>query len=705
MNPSLNSASPSPRPNRLIHEKSPYLLQHAYNPVDWRAWGAEAFEAARRENKPIFLSIGYSTCHWCHVMEHESFEDAGVAALMNDAFICIKVDREERPDIDNVYMKVCQMVTGSGGWPLTIVMTPDQKPFFAGTYIPKEDNYGRMGLLGLIPRIQEHWRLQRENVAQSSEEIFAALEKASVPASGGALDESAIDAAFAELSGRFDGRHGGFGTAPKFPTPHTLLFLLRYWKRRGEARALEMVEKTLDGMRRGGIYDHVGFGFHRYSTDASWLVPHFEKMLYDQALLALAYSEAYQATRKEEYGRAIREILTYVSRDLTSPEGGFFSAEDADSEGREGKFYLWKRSEIGQVLRPDEAALVDGAFGVAPAGNFNEQGTGGTNGENILHPPEPPAASAARVGISPAEWERRWQGAREKLFAAREARPRPHRDDKILADWNGLMIAAFARAALVLGEQRYHETARRAADFVLRRMRSAQGGLLHRYREGDAAVEGHLDDYAFMTWGMIDLYEATFDARYLETALDLNSRAIRDFWDDQSGGFYFTAEGSERVLVRSKEIYDGAVPSGNSVMMLNLLRLARMTGRSDLEDMAERTARAFGRTVSQSPAAYTQLMVALDFALGPAFEVVISGNPQAEDTRAMLQALRSQFIPNKVALLRPDVPDGGDLARLAPFTQSQASIDGKATAYVCRNFHCELPTTDAAQMLASLATS
>jgi uncharacterized protein len=705
MDSATSITSPGPRPNRLIHEKSPYLLQHAFNPVDWHAWGAEAFEAARREDKPIFLSIGYSTCHWCHVMEHESFEDAAVAALMNDAFICIKVDREERPDIDNAYMKVCQMVTGSGGWPLTIVMTSDQKPFFAGTYIPKEDRFGRMGMMGLIPRIQEYWRLRREEVAQSCEEILAALEKASAPSSGGELDESALEAAFEELSGRFDGRHGGFGTAPKFPTPHTLLFLLRYWKRHGEARALEMAERTLDGMRRGGIYDHIGFGFHRYSTDASWLVPHFEKMLYDQALLTLAYTEAYQATRKEEYGKTAREILAYVARDLTSAQGGFFSAEDADSEGEEGKFYLWTEREIDDALGREEAELVKNAFGLAPDGNFTDQQTGGTNGQNILHQPESAAATAARLGISPADFESRWQAAREKLFALRETRVHPHKDDKILADWNGLMIAAFARAAQILGRPLYHEIAGRAADFILTHMRSPQGGLLHRYREGEAAVEGHLDDYAFMTWGLIELYEATFKTRHLEAALDLNDRAIWNFWDDQNGGFYFTAKNSEKVLVRSKEIYDGAVPSGNSVMMLNLLRLGRMTGRSDLEEMASQTARAFGGAVRQSSAAYTQLMVALDFAVGPAFEVVISGNPQAEDTRAMLEALRGHFVPNKVVLLRSDAPEGGDLARLAAFTQSQTSIDGKATAYICKHFRCNSPTTDIATMLRNLSSA
>ena len=693
------------RSNRLINEKSPYLLQHAYNPVDWFAWKDESFETAKSEDKPIFLSIGYSTCHWCHVMERESFEDPEVAALMNETFISIKVDREERPEIDNVYMKVCQMVTGSGGWPLTIIMTPDQKPFFAATYIPKEDHYGRMGMMSLIPRIREYWKTRRDEAVNSSEEIVAALRKVSAPLSSGALDEQALEMAFKELRARFDERHGGFGNAPKFPTPHNLLFLLRYWKRHDSADSLQMAERTLEGMRKGGIYDHVGFGFHRYSTDARWLVPHFEKMLYDQALLALAYTEAYQATRKREYARTTQEILTYVSRDLTSSEGGFYSAEDADSEGMEGKFYLWTESEIRRVLGADEAALLARAFNVSTEGNFTEPGSSGPEGGNILHLPEPPAVIALRLGISVQEYENRWQAARAKLFEARERRVHPHKDDKTLADWSGLMIAAFARAGQVLGESRYVETARRAAEFVLSRMRLPDGGLLHSYRAGRASVDGNLDDYAFLAWALIELYETTFNVEYLEIAVDLITRTLRDFWDDDQGGFYFTARTSEEVLVRSKEIYDGAAPSGNSVSVLNLVRLARMTGRSEFEDRAWQTARAFGRTIRESPAAYTQMMVGLDFAIGPSFEVVVSGKQEAQDTRAMLVALRSHFIPNKSVLLRPEAPDGGKLARLAAFTQSQTSLEGKATAYVCQNFRCNRPTTDPSAMLKQLGAS
>jgi uncharacterized protein len=690
------------RSNRLINEKSPYLLQHAYNPVDWYAWRDETFEAAKSEDKPIFLSIGYSTCHWCHVMERESFEDPEVADLMNKTFISVKVDREERPEIDNVYMKVCQMVTGSGGWPLTIIMTPDQRPFFAATYIPKENHFGRMGMMSLIPRIREYWTTRREEVVNSSEEIVAALRKISAPVSSGALDEQVLDMAFKELRARFDDRCGGFGNAPKFPTPHNLLFLLRYWKRRDSAEALQMVERTLDGMRGGGIYDHVGFGFHRYSTDARWLVPHFEKMLYDQALLALAFTEAHQATQRREYARTAQEILTYVSRDLTSPEGAFYSAEDADSEGVEGKFYLWKESEVKRLLSAEEADMVLQAFHVSPEGSFAEPGSAGPEGGNILHQSESRAVIASRLGMSVEEYEVRWQAARKRLFDARERRVHPHKDDKTLADWNGLVIAAFARAGQVLGESRYVETARRAAEFVLASMRLPDGRLLHCYREWEASVDGNLDDYAFMTWGLIELYEASFNVEYLEIAVDLITRTLDDFWDDDQGGFYFTARTSEKVLVRSKEIYDGAVPSGNSVAVLNLIRLSRMTGRSEFEDKAWQTARAFGRAIRESPGAYTQMMVGLDFAIGPSFEVVVTGKQEAQDTHAMLDALRSHFIPNRAVLLRSETPDGDRLARLAAFTQSQDSIDGKATAYVCQNFRCNLPTTDPFEMLKQL---
>ncbi len=688
------------KPNGLIHEKSPYLLQHAYNPVDWYPWGAEAFEKAEGENKPVFLSIGYSTCHWCHVMERESFEDPEVARLMNQAFVSIKVDREERPDIDGIYMNVCQMLTGSGGWPLTIVMTPDRKPFFAGTYIPKDDRFGRMGMLTLVPRIQRAWAAQHQEILNSADQIVAGLRSLTAEAGGENPGSSILTTAYQQLASRFDATYGGFGNAPKFPTPHNLSFLLRYWKRSRDPRPLEMVEKTLQAMRQGGIYDHLGFGFHRYSTDAQWLVPHFEKMLYDQALLAMAYTEAFQATGKEEYEATAREILTYVLRDMTSRGGGFYSAEDADSEGQEGKSYVWTLEKISQILGAQEAELTVRVFNITAGGNFSEHGTEST-GENILHRTQPLGQLAAEWGTTEQELEERLEAARKQLFAYREKRPHPHKDDKILTDWNGLMIAALAKAAQAFAEPGYAEAARRAADFILKNLRTPEGRLLHRYRDGEAAVPAHVDDYAFLIWGLIELYEARFEVKDLQTALDLNRQVIDHFWDQKGGGFYFTADDAERLLVRQKEIYDGAVPSGNSVQMLNLLRLGRMTANADFEEKAAQICRAFSKMVTQSPSAFTQLMVGLDFAVGPSLEVVIAGDPQAADTLEMLQALRTRFAPNKVVLLRPS-DQAAEITRLAEFTRYQSSLQGRATAYVCRNYQCKLRTTDVSEMLRSL---
>ncbi len=688
--------------NRLKSEKSPYLLQHARNPVDWYPWGSEAFETARREKKPIFLSIGYSTCHWCHVMEHESFEDPQVARLMNEVFVSIKVDREERPDLDNIYMTVCQMMTGSGGWPLTIVMTPDKKPFFAGTYFPKESRHGRIGMLDLIPRIQEIWMKRHDEVTKSADQITTALQQHSRNEPGEELGELTLRAAYERLAQRFDEQHGGFGSAPKFPTPHNLLFLLRYWRRSGNEKALGMVEKTLQAMRRGGIYDHIGFGFHRYSTDPLWLVPHFEKMLYDQALLGMVYTEAYQASGRREYGKTAREIFSYVLRDMRSPEGTFYSAEDADSEGEEGKFYLWAEEEIQQVLSEEEARLVMAAFAVERRGNFNEEATGKRGGTNILHLKRGLHEIGSDLKIPEEQLRARLENARGKLSAAREKRVHPHKDDKILLDWNGLMIAALAKGARVLDEPGYAEAAKGALDFIFKNMRNADGRLLHRYRDGQAALPATVDDYAFLIWGMIELYETTFEVRYLRTALKLNDDLLKHFWDDKAGGFYFTADDAEKLLVRQKDTYDGAIPSGNSAAALNLLRLGRITAKADFEEKAAKIGRAFSKAVKQMPSAYTQLLLAVDFALGPSYEVVIVGKWGADDTKAMIRALRGHFVPNKVVLFRPSGEESPDITRLAGYTKYQSSIDGKATAYVCLNYTCKLPTTDSGKMLEML---
>ena len=686
-------------PNRLIEEPSPYLRQHADNPVDWYPWGPEAFERAKREDKPIFLSIGYSTCHWCHVMAHESFERAEVARLMNETFVSIKVDREERPDIDNVYMRVCQVMTGSGGWPLTIITTPDKKPFFAATYIPRESRFGLQGMMELIPHIREIWATRRGEVSNLSDKITAELQQTSQDTASGELDETTLKVACKQLAGSFDQQHGGFSYAPKFPTPHNLLFLLRYWKHSVSKTALDMVEQTLQAMRRGGIYDHIGFGFHRYSTDSQWLVPHFEKMLYDQAMLAMAYIEAYQATGKEDYERTAREIFSYVLRNMTSPEGGFYSAEDADSEGVEGKFYLWTQEQVRQVLGNEEAHFVAQVFNIEKDGNYMAETTGKKNGDNILHLRKPIEEIASDLNLSQQDFQARLKVARQKLFSYRNKRVHPLKDDKILTDWNGLMIAALAKGAQAFDEPQYAEVSRRAADFILGNMRKANGRLWHRHRGERTGVDANLDDYAFLTWGLIELYEATFDTNHLRCALELTSDMLKHFWDEDGGGFYLVPDDGESLLVRKKEIYDGAVPSGNSVAMLNLLRLGRMTANSDFEEKAAEIGRAFSRSVKQSPAAHCQLMIGLEFAIGPCYEVVIAGKSQAEDTRTMVRALRTHFLPNKVLLLNPTDRESTEIAKLAEFAKNQSSIGGKATAYVCLNGSCKSPTTDINKML------
>jgi uncharacterized protein YyaL (SSP411 family) len=685
--------------NRLALEKSPYLLQHAGNPVDWYPWSEEAFEKAKRENKPVFLSIGYSTCHWCHVMAHESFENPEVAKLMNETFVSVKVDREERPDIDSAYMTVCQMLTGSGGWPLSIILTPDKEPFFAATYIPKETRFGRAGMLTLIPRIKELWSTRQTEALSSAAEVVSSLKNNLSEAPGVDLDEPLLHLAYTQLLERFDEQQGGFSTAPKFPTPHNLLFLLRYWKRTGTEQALMMVEKTLQAMRNGGIYDHIGFGFHRYSTDSRWLVPHFEKMLYDQALLAISYTEAYQATKKAEYAQTTHEIFTYVIRDMTSPEGVFYSAEDADSEGEEGKFYLWTKGEIQKVLSPERAEIAIKLFDITADGNFNDEATDQKTGRNILHLTKSIDELSSDMSMSAPDLRAQIKEIREKLFTYRQKRIHPHKDDKILTDWNGLMIAALAKGSQVMNEPRYVKAARRAADFILNRMLTPEGRLYHRYRDGEAALVAHVDDYAFFIYGLLELYEATFDVHYLDASLKLNGILLRHFWDEENGGFYFTADDGEMLLMRQKEIYDGAVPSGNSIAMLNLLRLGQITTHADYEEKAAEIGRTFYENVRQLPSAYTQLMVAADFAIGPSYEVVIAGDPRASDMKQMLEALRKIFVPNKVIVLRPTDTKTPMIDRIVPIIKSYSSIEGKATAYVCQNHYCQLPTQDTYSML------
>ncbi len=683
--------------NRLINEKSPYLLQHAHNPVNWYPWCDEAFTRAAEENKPVFLSIGYSTCHWCHVMEKESFEDIEVAELMNREVIAVKVDREERPDLDNVYMTACQILTGNGGWPLTIIMTPDKVPFFAGTYIPKNTRFGRTGLMELIPRVRDVWQNRKNDVLASAERIQGALKSVDVLAPGQKPDESMLDNAYKELEGRFDNEFGGFGDAPKFPGAHNLLFLLRYWKRTGNKNALEMVEKTLLNMRKGGIYDHIGFGFHRYSTDRKWLLPHFEKMLYDQAMLAIAYMETYQATGKSEYGSTAKEIFTHVLRDMTSPGGGFYSALDADSEGEEGRFYVWTERELRKITGNSADPFIE-FYNIKKEGNFKEEATGKTTGENILYVSRPVEQVANELNISLSELDEILSQAGKRLFEEREKRVHPYRDDKILTDWNGLMIAAFSVGSRVFDDRKYADAAKRAADFILNKMYKKDGTLLHRYRERDAAIEGNADDYAFLIWGLTELYEATFEVKYLKHAIQLNDYFITHFRDRKRGGFFFTPDNGEDLLVRKREIYDGAIPSGNSVAMLNLIRLARITGRTDLEEYAEETGAAFSDATGRMPSAHTFLMCALEFASGPSCEVVITGSEESDDTVEMLKALHKKYFPGMVTVFRPDVKKA-EIDMLAPYLKDYKCMDSRATAYVCRNNACSAPVMSPEEML------
>ncbi|MCP4600395.1 MAG: thioredoxin domain-containing protein [Proteobacteria bacterium] len=685
-------------PNHLSGEKSPYLLQHASNPVEWHPWSQEAFEKAQREDKPIFLSIGYSTCHWCHVMERESFEDLEVAALMNENFVSIKVDREERPDIDHIYMTVCQIMTGSGGWPLTIIMTPIKEPFFAATYIPKESRFGQTGLVDLIPNVAEAWQSNRKKLVDSAKRAVFALEKATDTGRDVEPGAEALHLAFTQLASHFDQENAGFGHSMKFPTPHQLIFLLRYWHLSGNDIALEMAEKTLMAMRRGGIFDQVGFGFHRYSTDPRWLVPHFEKMLYDQALLLWAYVEAFEATQNELYEKSAREIIEYILRDMSSNEGAFYSAEDADSEGEEGKFYLWTEDEIRGLLDEQTAEVAIDAFNVSAQGNFAEEATGQQSGNNILHFGKSIEKVASLNKLSVQTVEKHLETARQTLLKARGKRVRPLLDDKVLTDWNGLMIGALSMAARVLKEPRYAGQAKKAADFILARLVDQDGRLLHRFRDGEAGLTANLDDYAFFVFGLIELYEATFETEYLHDAMRINKLMIRHFADIKGGGFFLSSNDVEKVLVRPKELYDGAIPSGNSIAFYNLLRLSRITGDTALEQTAAATSGAFGRATRTGASAHTMFLNALVFALGPSLEVVIAGKSGADDTEAMLEALRRVYVPNKVVLLRPQ-GDEPAISSLAPFVADQSMKDGKATAYVCVDRSCSFPTTDPKTMI------
>lgn len=639
-------------PNRLGKETSPYLLQHAHNPVNWYPWGEEAFEKAKNEDKPIFLSIGYSTCHWCHVMERESFEDEEVAKLMNEAFVNIKVDREERPDIDGVYMDVCLALIGSGGWPLTIIMTPDQKPFFAGTYILKNTQYRRMGMMEFIPQIQDMWENQRSKVLSTAEEIIKHInsdekkkwDKSLIQSSPDKKEiQSLMRKTYESLEYSFDKEKGGFGDAPKFPTPHRLTYLLRYYRHTKNIDSLDMVSRTLNHMRMGGVYDQIGYGFHRYSTDNKWLLPHFEKMLYDQALMAVAYIEAYQVTKEEVYKWTAEEILKYVSRDLMDETGAFYCAEDADSEGEEGKFYVWTEREIEDLLK-EEAEYGKKYFGIQKKGNYLDESTREMTGKNVCY-------IDCRDKLLSIHSER-VNTIREILYNEREKRVRPALDNKVLTDWNGLMIKAFAMAGKVFENTEYISIAQRACDFFLESL-TEEKKLFHTYGKGMWDIEGHLDDYAFLIQGILECYQSTLDERYLQEAITLSKRALELFWDDDGAGFYFTSKEGEELIIRKKEIYDGAIPSGNSVMLNNLLKLSLLTDVEEFSRRADEMIDYFHEDLLEHPSGYTEFISGILLAYGKCGQITISGDLDREETKDMLKQISSEYLPNILVKFTP----------------------------------------------------
>jgi uncharacterized protein YyaL (SSP411 family) len=664
--------------NRLIQEKSPYLQQHAHNPVDWYPWGDEAFEKARVEDKPIFLSIGYSTCHWCHVMEHESFENEEIAALVNRWFVPIKVDREERPDIDRIYMNYVQATTGGGGWPMSVWLTPDLKPFVGGTYFPPDNRYGRAGFPVILERIAQAWQNDRQKILETSAEIMEQLRtQAEAPGRGAdRVDTSTLDSAFNQFRRSFDSKLGGFGAAPKFPRPSVHNFLLRYWKRTGHDEARDMVVETLIAMEKGGMNDQLGGGFHRYSVDEYWFVPHFEKMLYDQAQLVISYLEAFQITQDEVLARAARRTLEYVMRDMTAPAGGFYSAEDADSasdaarpnDKNEGAFYIWSYEEAVELLGGERARLFARRYGMEPDGNVANDPHHEFTGRNILF--------QAQAVEGPAESER-------ILFEARTKRPRPHLDDKILTSWNGLMISAFAKAAAILAVPAYAETARRAADFLLNTMQRGDRTLLRRFRDGDAAIPGMLDDYAFLTQGLLDLYESTLEFRWLASAIHITGLQ-RNLLEDEGGGFFASAHEDASRLMRIKDDYDGAEPSGNSVALMNLLRLHRMTGREEFETSARKLISAFQPKLAAVPFGMPQMLAALEFDIAPQREIVVAGDV----SNKMLRLLWTKFDPNRVLLYADP-----QVAGFNPAIADMGIRHDRTTVYVCENFTCQAPVT------------
>jgi hypothetical protein len=684
------TSQPAPT-NRLAHETSPYLLQHASNPVDWYPWGPEALERARREDKPIFLSIGYSACHWCHVMEHESFENPAIAALMNEHFVNIKVDREERPDLDDIYMKAVQAMTGSGGWPMSVFLTPGLEPFFGGTYFPPVRRYGRPSFPEILQSLAAAWKQDRESMQKRGKALGDMIRKDPASAGAGDLDAEVLNAAFAMLASNFDAQWGGFGDAPKFPHAMDVRLVLRHWLRTQDPQALAMVTVTLDRMAAGGVYDQLGGGFHRYSTDTKWLIPHFEKMLYDNALLVPAYLEAHLATGKPDYARVARECCDWVLREMQTPEGAFASTQDADSEGEEGKFFAWTPKELELVLGAKHGRWAAEWFGVTDEGNFE-------HGKSALWRPDSAAAVAERLRVPLAELEAAMVPAREKLLGARALRVKPATDDKVLASWNGLMISALAQASQVLGEERYLTAARRAATYVLVHMRTPEGRLLATARGGRAKLNAYLDDYAFLIAGLIDLYEADFDPHWIEHALALESVVHEHYSDPLNGGWFTTSDDHEKLIARLKSPQDGALPSGQSVQVLNLLRLAELTGRGALAQRAETAIRSAGAMINRYPQAFSQMLAAVDFIAAGPREIVIAGELSDARVRALIAAVRGRFQPQRTVALADSRAD----TALMPILDGKSATADGPRAFVCRNYACRAPVTTPEALLHEL---
>jgi hypothetical protein len=670
--------------NRLARETSPYLLQHAHNPVDWYPWGEEAFAKARAENKPILLSVGYSACHWCHVMEHESFENEETAALMNELFVNIKVDREERPDVDEVYMNAVQMLTGRGGWPMTAFLTPDGKPFYGGTYFPPVDRHNLPGFPRILVAVAQAYKERPQDVERATNQILGNLEKMTHrQATVQPLRLDTLEKAAAGLAQHVDRTYGGLGGAPKFPNSMVFALFLRHYHTTGNELYLQMTTHTLGKMAEGGVYDHLGGGFHRYAVDERWLVPHFEKMLYDNALLTRLYLEAYQATQDPFFRQVGEEILAYVEREMLHPRGGFYSTQDADSEGQEGKFFLWSRAEVIEVLGEEAGEIFCRYYDVTDVGNFEHS--------NILHPTLTVEQLAKLFRRDEEEVTRLIAEAKQKLFAVRERRVKPGRDGKILTSWNGLMLSAFAEAYKVLGNPRYLEITRQTTDFLLTHLYQ-DGRLLRSYKDGQAKFNAYLDDYAFFAAALIDLYEATFERAYLDHAVELTNSLLSRFWDETEGGFFFTSSDHEALISRSKSAFDGSIPAGNSVAVFNLLRLSYLTENQDYLARAEQVLRLFYDAMEQNPFGFSNMLCALDFYLHRPKEIVLLGDKDTPVAREMLTRIHGLFVPNKTIMCLD--PQGQDGAKLPTLLAGRTQVDGKLTVYVCHNFTCSLPVTE-----------